>query len=164
MKNILFALFLFFPCITFAAPTTDGESKNSVAIGALIPLSGDYAPVGDDNRKGIELALAESGENSSVSVVFGDSRTDPKTAINELRKMVRTDGVLGAFAMRSPIGMAVNPVSKSLQIPILGGVGHSDFPKQNGYAWQMWSPSDYEGGGLLSLVRCIRKESESLRW
>lgn len=46
--------------------------------------------------------------------------------------------------------MAVNPLSKSARLPLLGGVGNKDFALSNEYSFQLWIRSDEEGAFLAS--------------
>jgi branched-chain amino acid transport system substrate-binding protein len=117
--------------------------SSALRIGLLTPVTGDFALLGDDNLKGAELALEEEGLHINIQV--GDSKTDPKTAVSEFRKLVEVDHIIGAFVMRSPICMTINPISKELKIPIFGGAGIDEFPINNEYAWQFWVPSSEEG-------------------
>ncbi len=123
-------------------------------IGFILPLSGDFAAIGADGKHGIELALKEYGAAAPFDVFYGDSRGDPTTAIAEFRKLVDTDRVHGIYAFRGPVGMALNPLSKQSRIPLLGGVGNKAFAERNEYAFQIWTPSDIEGGFIAdSMLR-----------
>ncbi|MEX0596431.1 MAG: ABC transporter substrate-binding protein, partial [Candidatus Paceibacterota bacterium] len=49
-------------------------------------------------------------------------------------------------------GMAVNPLSKKTEIPILGAVAHPDFIKQNPYAYQFWPSPNDEAGKIAKVI------------
>ena len=119
-------------------------TAEEIRIGMLLPLSGSYASVGSDNREGAEVAIAELSE-SRITLVYGDSRTEPMQAISEFRRMVNVEKVVAVFAFRGPVGMAINPISKQMGVPVLGGVGNKKFALENEYAFQLWPPSDQEG-------------------
>ena len=119
--------------------------EEKIPLGFLLPLSGNFAPVGNDCRQGVEAALVEKGQPANVSILFADSKADPATALTEYRKLADADKAIGAFAFRGPVGMAVSPVAKAGKIPLLGGVGNKDFTLNNPYAFQVWPRSDEEG-------------------
>jgi len=123
-----------------------------VEVGMLIPLSGAYAPVGEDNRRGIEMALAESNSASMIKPVYGDSRADPLQSVNEFRKLTTSDKVAGVFAFRGPVGMAVCSLAEAAEIPLLGGVGNKDFTKCSKYTFQIWPTSSAEGAFLAEQI------------
>ena len=91
----------------FAAPKTP-----KLKVGMILPLSGHYAAIGQDTKRGVEVALTELGEGV-LEVSYGDSQTEPRRAISEFQQMVDVEGVQGVFAFRGPIGMALNPLSKA---------------------------------------------------
>ena len=121
------------------------ESHAAIKLGALLPLSGQYAAVGVDCQHGIEIAQSEISSSAQFEFVTADSKADATTSVSEFRKLLNVDGVIGVFAFRGPVGMAVNPLSKSAQLPLLGGVGNKDFARNNEYAFQLWPRSDVEG-------------------
>ena len=151
MRVIKLIVTLLISTSTFLFPSQycAADSKSLPSVGMLIPLSGNYATVGTDNRQGAEIALAELGAKAKFRLTYEDSKADPTTSVSIFRSLVR-NGSISAFAMRSPVGMAINPISQSLHIPIIGGVGHKDFTANNEYAFQAWSSSDFEGAFLAN--------------
>lgn len=141
--KILRITIVFFALGIFATSTNAQTERPK--IGSLLPLSGDFSSLGDDNLKGADLAINQYEESKIFEKILGDTKAESKVAISEFRKMLSYDKIIGAYVMRSPMGMAINPISKEMKIPIFGGVGHSEFPKNNNYAWQFWSSSDEEG-------------------
>ena len=131
-------------------------------VGVLLPLSGNFAAVGNDSRQGIEVALEELGGSTRLDFVYADSKADPKTGVAEFRKFVDTDGVLAVYALRGPIGMALNPLSQAGKVALLGGVGNKDFADQNEFAFQLWSRSDEEGAFLAETLLKQRVRSIAL--
>lgn len=138
-----------------ASPSSSAHRKLST-IGLLMVLSGSYSVVGADNQQGIAAAMAELGEAAHVTFVTGDTRADPTQAISEFRRMVAQYHPLAFYVMRGPPGMAVNPISKMLAIPLLGGVGNSLFATDNPYAIQAWPPSSEEGAYLAKVFAAKR--------
>ena len=118
-------------------------SQERVPVGALLPLSGSYAAVGEDTRRGMQQAL-QDGASQKLEVYFEDSRADPATSVNAFRALASRK-VTGVFAFRGPVGMAVVPLAKQLRIPVLGGVGNKEFTRDNEFAFQLWPRSDDEG-------------------
>jgi branched-chain amino acid transport system substrate-binding protein len=111
----------------------------------LLPLSGPYAPVGEDCKRGVQVAMQGSKE---AELHYSDSQADPKLSMSEFEKLIRADKVDAVLAVRGPVGMAVNPLSAKNFIPLLGAVGHAEFASGNPYAFQFWPSADIEGGRL----------------
>ena len=114
-------------------------------VGAILTLSGNFASAGDDSRRGIEAALSLEGNRNYLDVQYEDSRNEPSAAITAFRKLVNADNVMAVYTHRSSIGMALNPISLSSQIPLLGAVGHQDFASNNLFAIQAWPRAHDEG-------------------
>lgn len=151
MRRLLtLTIALLLPTAAFANPQEVTTATPS--IGLLLPLSGQYAALGTDVQQGIEIAARELPPNLPLNLRFADSRADPITSIAEFRKLAHAEKIIGAFAFRGPVGMAINPISRAHQIPLLGGVGNKEFTAQNEYAFQMWPPSDREGAFLATQI------------
>ncbi len=134
-----------------ADDTANADTK--VKVGMILPLAGDFAAVGADGRRGIELAMHEhsgEGKAATFTLLYGDSRGDPTTAVGEFRKLVDVDQVAAVYAFRGPVGMALSPIAKQAKLPILGGVGNKAFAARNSYAFQIWTTSDAEGSFLAA--------------
>ena len=68
---------------------TDGDV---IKIGAILPLSGELASLGDSSRKAIELAIEDAGV-SNVRVVVEDSKCSPREASTAVQKLISFDDV-----------------------------------------------------------------------
>jgi branched-chain amino acid transport system substrate-binding protein len=152
--RLIFIGLTFFLLVGLISINVLAEPSSNLApkIGMLLPLSGSYAALGEDNRHGVEIALEVSGKKDLLSFVYEDSKADPNTAVSEFRKLNTVDKVAAFFVMRSPVGMAINPLSATSGVPILGGVGDKKFAAQNKYAFQIWSKSDEEGKFLAATL------------
>jgi ABC-type branched-subunit amino acid transport system substrate-binding protein len=147
MYRIIFLLILVF------ANSVIAESKPQPVFGFLSPLSGNYAALGEDNRQGIEVALKVSQSQIHPKIIYSDSKAEPAVAMSEFRKLTSSDKASAIFVMRSPVAMAVNPLSEASEFPILGGAGDKRFAEKNKYAFQIWSKSDEEGEFLANVFK-----------
>lgn len=78
--------------------TGTGGSGQNVILGAPVPLSGPLAALGEEERRGINVAVdyinQELGgmNGSTVQVVFRDTETDPATGRERARQLVESEG------------------------------------------------------------------------
>ena len=144
MTKLIGLLILLLPLAAVADPAAPQPEK--LKIGELLTLSGSFASAGEDCRKGINAAVTD--DPAALELVYADSKNDPSAAITEFRKLVSVDNVLAIYTHRSSMGMALNPVSLTAGIPLLGAVGHKDFAAGNKYAFQIWPKSDDDGNFL----------------
>lgn len=105
-------------CASLAASallTAAGTSvAQTVTLGAVLPLTGSSASVGDDQRRGIELAVAQVNAHNGVlgqklQVLVEDSGGAAPTALSAARKLVSVNKVpvvLGEFSsgITIPVG------------------------------------------------------------
>jgi branched-chain amino acid transport system substrate-binding protein len=142
-ENVL-SLIVFLLLLPWLLPCK-AYSQEKIKLGVLIPLSGNFAPIGRDYQQGVEAALRISGEKELFELVYADSKAEPNTAISEFRKLVSANQVSAILTIRSPVGMALNPLSLREKVALLGGVGDKRFAETNSYAIQAWTRSDTEG-------------------
>lgn len=126
----------------FAQPAT--------TIGTLAELTGAYARLGDDCRKAYEVAKRNAPP--TVKVLFGDNQSDPKIGITEFRRMVTAEHASIVVTTRSPVGLALNPLSLQQKIPLIGVIGHPRFIKENPYAIRVFPSAADEAQGLANAV------------
>ncbi|WJV54394.1 ABC transporter substrate-binding protein [Pectobacteriaceae bacterium CE70] len=85
-----------------------------ITVGAILPLTGTSASIGEDQRRGVELAVdqvnAQGGvDGQKLAVIVEDSAGNPVTALDAVRKLTQVDHVplvVGAFSssVTIPIG------------------------------------------------------------
>ena len=119
-----------------------GGGGDTVQIGAVIPLTGPNATIGEDQQRGIDLAVQQINEQGGVlgkdlEVLVEDSGGTPEGAIDAARKLVETQDVpvvMGEYSSGNTLPMAqflqregivhINPGSSS---PDLREVGDFSF-------------------------------------
>ena len=77
-----------------------------VVFGAVLPLTGASASIGEDQRRGVELAVEKVNADGGVlgkplKVVIEDSASNAQTALNAAKKLVSVDGakvVMGEYS------------------------------------------------------------------
>jgi len=63
-------------------------------VGAILPLTGEFAFIGEEMQRGMELALADYPD-VGIKIIYEDDQVfDPKTAVNALNKLINVDKVL----------------------------------------------------------------------
>ena len=124
-----------------------------VTVGAMAELSGQFAKVGEDCRRGYELAqkVYNSGE-AGTRVIVADNQGEAKAGLTEFQRLVSSENASVVVTSRSPVGLAINPVSKQKQIPLVGIVAHPAFTADNPFALRVFPSSSVEGEMLAQQV------------
>lgn len=83
-------------------------------IAAILPLSGQVAPVGTYVRKGIELAFESlpDSEREKLEVIFEDDQFDPVKTISAYRNLKATGKVDAVFVVGSPPANGLGPITE----------------------------------------------------
>ncbi|MFI0444478.1 ABC transporter substrate-binding protein [Actinomadura sp. 6N118] len=88
-----------------------GSSGSDVKVGLLVPLSGVYAPLGEDMRNGFQLYLDQHGGKlggRTVKLVTADEGEGPQTGVPAAQKLVTQDQVttvVGVVNSATVLGM-----------------------------------------------------------
>lgn len=113
-----------------------------VKIGAVLPLSGDYAIYGRAAEQGARLAVeqinSEGGilDGRSIQLVVRDNNTEPALSVRYARELIEIDRVSALLGpVSSAAREAVLEVSEQHQVPLLYGI-------------------DYEGGRYSPWLVC----------
>lgn len=104
---------LLFAALIFGFRTDRGETGNVIKIGAVLPLSGTQAFVGEGMKNALEMALADlPATKHSYKLVIEDGAFDPKTSISAANKLIQIDKVDAIIDAYAPIGNAISPITE----------------------------------------------------
>ncbi len=145
-----------------ASPAAAGEG---LKLGALLPVTGDLASIGQNMPEAVKLAVDEinacNGVNDKpVTLVSEDTQTDPTAGASAMTKLAEVDkvaGVVGSFAS-SVSSAAVTIASKNKVMLVSPGSTSPVFTEQakagdfQGY-WARTAPPDtYQAQALAALA------------
>jgi len=102
------------------SPTVE---KKVIKIGAILPLTGDAADIGQGQKNAIELAVASLEDlypNIDIQVIFEDDRlrmNDAVTAVHKLISVDKVDAIIGPSW--SGATLAVAPIAESSKVVLI---------------------------------------------
>lgn len=134
----------------------DRAVAESSSIGTLAELTGRFSRFGEDCQRGYQLA--QDRADKGIVFISGDNQNDPKIAISEFRRMVDLEQARIVVTTRSPVGLALNPLSLQKNPPLVGVIGHPRFVSENPLALRAFPSASDEAAALASLVNS-RNES-----
>jgi neutral amino acid transport system substrate-binding protein len=149
-----------------ASPTTPTAGEEGLKLGALLPVTGDLAAIGQNMPEAATLAVdtinACGGVNGkSVSLVKEDDQTDPAAGAAAMTKLAEVDkvaGVVGSFAS-SVSGAAVDVAVKNKIMLVSPGSTSpvfTDRAKKGDFQgfWARTAPPDtYQAQALAALAK-----------
>ncbi len=115
------------------------KGSHTVKIGAALALTGNSSAQGELAKRGVEIALSQlkSKGINNIEVVFEDTQTDPKLAVNAWKKLTEVDGVKGVLAYSSPVSMALAPLANKSAVPLFGIVSAPAYESLDDYTYRI---------------------------
>lgn len=100
------------------------SNKQSVRIGALLPLTGSGANYGQYAKSGIDLAVDEINGSGGIAskklkVFYEDSQSNPAAGVSALRKLLDVNSVPATLVEFSPVVMACAPIANTQRSVLL---------------------------------------------
>lgn len=109
-------------------------SGETIKIGAILPLTGDLAFLGEEVRKGIDLALSELEEQGiKFQLVYEDDQSlSPTAAVNAAQKLVNIDKVNVGITMLVEESRPIAPIFAENKTPLVVLWDSNQFIKEAG--------------------------------
>lgn len=87
-------------------------TKETIAVAALLPLTGSGADQGEWSKDGLELALTELNKDrkSPIQLVIEDTAGDPKKAVSVYSSITTLHKIPAVFTWGSGVGVALSPL------------------------------------------------------
>jgi branched-chain amino acid transport system substrate-binding protein len=139
------------------------SKEAGIKIGAILPLSGDAALYGNNDREGIDLAVelvnSKGGINGNkIEILYEDSKADAKTGVSAVNKLANSN--ISAFIDNaiSTVTLAVLPIATEKKIVVLStGATNPSLSGASPYFYRIWN-SDAEEG-VFAAKACKEKLS-----
>jgi branched-chain amino acid transport system substrate-binding protein len=128
------------------------QEQGQVTIGAVLSMTGSASVWGENSKNGIELAVEElnaaGGINGKpIRVVYEDSKSEPKAAVDALRKVISSDKVpvvIGDVASSNVLAMA--PVAEGEKVILISpGASNPDISNAGDYIFRNFPSDALEG-------------------
>lgn len=104
--------------LIFAVLKTGTQDQvRTIKIGAVIPLSGAQAFVGEGMKNALELARHNLGNTKyTYEFIVEDGAFDVKTSISAANKLIEVDKVDAIIDAYAPIGNAISPIAEKAHV------------------------------------------------
>lgn len=128
-----------------------------IKIGAILPLTGKLAEFGVDEKRGMDLALEEINKTGylngkKLSIIYEDSKSDPKTAVSALQKLLTTDKPPVVFSLGSSISLAIAPIIDQNKIVLIAVAATPDLSGKSPYIFRNFPSASSQAQKLAHLA------------
>ena len=92
--------------------SSEKEVVKSITIGAILPLTGPTAQLGQEEKKGLLMAMDELNSHSSkpnFRLVVEDSKGTAKDGVVAAHKLIESDQAQIVFTSLTPVSQAIGP-------------------------------------------------------
>jgi len=137
--------------------------KQTVKIGAILPLSGMMGLYGNEFKNGIDFVIDQMEAEGAlpwadIEVVYADDGGDPTQSGTEMTRLCTTEGVcavIGPFLLAN--GLAACPQADTYQIPNIGiAVTGDEIEALNLQYWRTIVPEAHPGDYGRALVDFVK--------
>lgn len=127
-------------------------------IGAILPLTGSAAGIGEYAKNGINIAISKINLNGGIAgknieVVYGDSKNEPKEGISVFNKFVSVDKLPVIISIMSSVSATLVPFADENEVvlatTIVSAPGITDRSK---WVFRDFISSDKETGKMKDLI------------
>lgn len=95
-----------------------GQSSDVIKIGVILPLTGNYAVIGEGEKKGIDMAvetLQQKFPGKKIEIIYEDYASETKNAVTAANKLISVDKVDAIITSTTAASEAVSPVVERAQ-------------------------------------------------
>jgi ABC-type branched-subunit amino acid transport system substrate-binding protein len=148
LKTVLAASLLVVPMLSLAASESKNTSDREIRIGNIMPYSGpltEFSSIGRAESAYFDMINDRGGINGrKVKFISRDDGSNPRTALDETRRLIDDDNVrliFGSFG--TPGNLAVRSYLNENKIPqLFVASGDEEWNKPATFPWTMgWQPS-----------------------
>ncbi len=114
--------------------------QNTVKIGAILPITGPMAFLGEEVRDAISLAAEDinSEGDFKLEVVIEDSKLDPKEGVAAINKLKNIDGIKNVIVWGTPVISAVQPITEKNEMVMMAGSISPSVLKNTSYTFRLF--------------------------
>jgi branched-chain amino acid transport system substrate-binding protein len=127
------------------------DANTKIKVGVVAPFTGDNAKYGDILKKSFDLAFST---DTSIQIIYEDSKFDPKTSVTALSKLIFTDKaqfVLGEVASGNT--MAIAPIAEQNKVILFSTISSTDnLQKAGDYFFRNIPRNDIQGKTVAEFI------------
>lgn len=162
LKNKIFGLVSFAVIVSLAVAffsfySCARKELEAYKIGAILPLTGKAAWLGQNARDGIMMAVDDINSAGGIGskklvVLFGDSKLDPKEGVAIANKFIEIDKVKALIVNGTTIVNAVMPIADARDVLLFAQTIHPGITRKATNVFRIYGGGDYEWEILAEYV------------
>jgi len=156
--SVLIAISIIIVFLTAFSIGCAKKDENEVKIGAILPLTGDYAMYGKYDLEGIELAIETAINEGIISkgkikLFVEDGQTDPAKGTAAFLKLVNANKVSAVIAVTSGVILAIKPIANQKNVVLINASAVStEIEDADDYCFSVIPSAEVEGSYLAEFA------------
>jgi len=168
MKKLVVIITFFCAALTFQNcenSSKNNESENTIKIGAILPLTGKYADIGNWMKIGIEYALLDLGDSSNIKIFYEDAMSEPSKSINAYNKLMAIHDIDCIITGTSSLSLALKPVVEKDSVLLFSIASHPSITStDNNLVFRPCNTSVEEGNAIRDFLIERQNQKEVKSW
>ncbi len=162
MKKISLLLITF--CLLVGCSS---NKENSIMVGAVLPLTGNYAQYGKYMKQGIELAIEDAIDNKKieegqVTFIFEDSKAEARTSVNAINKLIEHDNIIACIPATSAVTLAMKPITNKNEVVLINATAISPLIEDaKDFVFSIIPDATFEGNFLANYAYYVLKKKRA---
>ncbi|MDR1601698.1 MAG: ABC transporter substrate-binding protein [Tannerella sp.] len=135
-----------------------GRKQEVVRIGAILPLSGNLAQLGESGRTGLLLAeeyINSKNNNKKIKFLFEDGKANPTASINAANKLITLDKIDIVFSIISAVELSIVPIQEKEHFLMFSHSSHPQLSNVNDLFFRQSQTVQQESDFILSNIDSI---------
>lgn len=140
------------------------QPKGGIKIGAVLPLTGNSAQLGELARNA--LTLLEQDVNSKggvrgrkLKVVLEDGAADPNTSVSAMNKLVSVDHVGYVLTSHSGVGLALAPIADKDKVLLFVHASHPKITGASPFVFRHSNIAEQESRVIVDFLRSKQRRT-----
>ena len=133
-------------------------TEETIKIGFMSALTGNYADIGNDVLRGVNQAIAEANQEGvfsrDIGILIEDNEADPTKAVS-VYQLFKAKNAKIIFSSFSGVTGALSPLAKQDNIILMYNAVTPSFAEENDYAFKVYANVDQEAGILIDNIEMI---------
>jgi branched-chain amino acid transport system substrate-binding protein len=130
------------------------NKQEIVKIGAVLPLSGNLAQLGESGKTGLLLAeeYINSKNNKKIKILFEDGKANPTASINAANKLIIFDKINIVFSIISAVELSIVPIQEKEHFLMFSHSSHPQLSNVNNLFFRQSQTVQQEADFILSNI------------
>ncbi|MDD2600507.1 MAG: ABC transporter substrate-binding protein [Kiritimatiellae bacterium] len=133
------------------------QAKESIKIGAILPLTGNLSASGVKAKQGIEIAVTEINKSAEfngiqLQVIYEDSKGNPTDAMSAYQKLTTVDGAKIVITSLTGVSLAVKEKAKDQDVIQIVYAMTEDIPEGANNVIRVYPGMLEEGQRITELI------------